>query len=210
MQPPIIHMKEDVAMNEERAPSIRDDVWITQKSRMKSEQRLHKYNKYLNFLIVYYAFFLICLSVFRLGNSSFGVNASAELVLSVGVFSLSIFAFASDFGGGASKYRECYLRLGKLLASTKSDEDIRKEYNEILAGYENHKEADYTRLVIERKLIRKQSLKGSSGKEVEMSWLGYTKYFATALALHFIAILPLFVPIGLLFLSNISGEISEC
>lgn len=190
--------------------NIKNDIWITQKSRMNSEKRLQRYNSYLNFLIVYYAFFLICLSVYRLSEVSLGVAASAELVLSIGVFSLSVFTFASNFNGRAAKYRECYLRLGKLSASQKTNQEIEDEYHEILAGYENHEERDYLRLVIDRKLLRKKEITGSSGETITLSNWGYVKYALSYLGLNFVAIILLLIPLILIFRTNIMGAFCEC
>lgn len=195
-------------------PNIKDitnNIWLTKKSRMNSEQRLKVYHYYSNFLIIYYAFLLICVNIVVLDFESFEdfeFNGAIELILSVGVFSLSIFTFASDFSGRAARYRECYLRLGQLTEQGLTPEDLKKSYDAVLLGYENHSPRDYEKIIIDNKIRRGKVITSSSGDDISFSKGAIASYYLRYFLRMGIAAIPLLLPVWLMLKLGLWTRIS--
>lgn len=173
--------------------SIKKNIWFTEKSRINAENRYKHYNFIVNALIIAYSFALICLSIYKGYTEQANFPDFLQLILSVGVFTLSSITFGANYHGKAADFRECYLRLGVLGRSNDNEKDITNSYNEILQSYQNHSGDDYLKIIIDSKLLYKTELTRTNGEPITLSRLIYAKYFAKKF-FYYLGILLAFMP----------------
>lgn len=150
------------------ADNIRDKIWFTAHIRMRSEARLRSNSTRLNILIFWFSTALTCLTVYQL-TAPKSVNRDViSAVLAICVFGLSIFIPTFGLERQADKYRECYLKLQRLLETESDDVKITPLYHDILEAYPNHPSHDYVDFVVDS-YLRNQNLR-SGGDPVTPSW----------------------------------------
>lgn len=184
---------------------INTRIWFTQKARINSEIRFQRYNTVLNWLVISYSFALISVSIFSSSAEETIVSNHLQLILSIAIFTLSCVLFGANFNGRALEHRECYLRLGKLQDSPKTDVEKCEDYHELLAGYQNHRYRDYLKFVIDQKNDKKVAVKNSKGEEITLTKFANFKYFAVSF-FYYLGVAILFLPPILVVLKIISTE----
>jgi hypothetical protein len=127
---------------------LRDRIWITAHVRMRTERRLRSVSKTLNFVTVWYSTILTCLTVYQLVAEKDMLRDVASAALAIAVLALSIFIPSLNLDQQADRFRECYLKLQRLL-DTVSDEDMLKsQYFDVLDAYPNHPPTDHIDFVV--------------------------------------------------------------
>lgn len=160
--------KENVA--EEIKRFLNDRVWMTKKTRIEAEARLKLNNIISDILINYYTFFILAVSILSL---VFDTDKADELtimtiILSIGLFGLTLFLSSIGFKQKALQFKESYLKLDDLEIDIKNllrqiyfkeetqiiDEfhKLEKKYLNILSLTDNHSNIDYQKVIISREL----------------------------------------------------------
>lgn len=178
---------------------IKDKIWLTSKTRMNSEVRLKRYDSYANTLIILYSFTLICISISRLIDDNAYIDNLNQVILSLGVFSLSIMIYYADFRGKAAAFRECYLRLDRISDTEKNEEELIKGYHEILLSYPNHDDMDFYKLVIGNPLDKGNEISDSNGQTIKPAWLKKIGHWLKSVFVHIVFTILLCFPLYLLF-----------
>lgn len=171
---------------------MREKIWITSKTRMNAERRLRRYDRLSHLLVSYYSLLLILLFVFS--DEIFRDESLSQRVglgLSIAVFVLTLILHGFHFGSTADKFRDCYLKLQKLLSQ---DGDVSDQYDDILQYYPNHEPRDYYDLIVRNWLDGSGIIQSTQGgPAVVPSRLMIVEYFmrratfvAFGYAVHFI------------------------
>lgn len=180
---------------------IKKTIWLTSKSRMNSEVRLKRYDLYANILIIIYSFTLICVSISRsIDGESAGNNLNdfQQVILSVGVFTLSVIIYFADFRGKAASFRECYLRLDKLKDTETSETKLIQGYHEILHGYPNHDDIDYSKLIIGNPMDTGHKIKDANDSPITPTVIKTVQFLILSISVHVIFVALLVFPAYLL------------
>lgn len=127
---------------------IRDRVWLTAHVRMRTEARLRRQSRFLNFLIFWFSTALTCLTVYQLTAVKSPVRDMTSAALAIVVLALSIFVPSLNLDQQADKFRECYLKLQRLLDYTKDNDILLSSYYDVLEAYPNHPANDYIDFVV--------------------------------------------------------------
>lgn len=130
---------------------LSDKIWITRKTRIKSEQRFVNANKTTNLLVVWYSTVLVFISIWNMKYPN--VNLDIYLVFgSISALIVSIFITSLNYSERSMAMKNCYIKLDELYSRVKRAEesnDIVKienyenEYTNILLNIENHSEFDF-------------------------------------------------------------------
>lgn len=139
--------------------SFRDKrVYITKKVRMNSEARLNKNNIHSIILVNVYTFTILCFSIFSITNETDSKFELLGLIVSIGLFGVSLFVSLFGYREKAIAFKNSYLKINEiegklsilLLNKELSDEELikgysscQKEYNEILDKTDNHIDKDF-------------------------------------------------------------------
>ena len=149
-------MKEDNKSIFTEISDFKDNkVWMTKKSRMESEARMKKNDFISQIAITYYTFLAMVVSVYGIVNNDNNLGV-LSLVISIGLFGLSLFISAIDFKGKAYGYKEAYTQLSdvendleNLLHSDNDNElydkfkQLKEQYNSIIKLTDNHDTIDF-------------------------------------------------------------------
>ncbi|PEK86906.1 SLATT domain-containing protein [Bacillus mycoides] len=152
---------------EEDIIKLRDNkIYVTKKSRMIAEARMNDNHVFSQFLVNYYTFVVLALSIAILIIEDKNKAISLLTVIaSVGLFGVSLFLSNMSYKERALKYKESYLSLGELesklslllrknnLNSTQMIdvfEKYQQEYHNILSKTDNHDEIDYIKVKIDQ------------------------------------------------------------
>lgn len=127
---------------------LRDRIWLTAHIRMKTERRLRSTSRTLNYITVWYSTILTCLSVYQLVAEKQVFRDVASAVLAIAVLALSIFVPSLNLDQQADRFRECYLKLQRLLDTIADDDALTTAYHDVLDAYPNHPPRDYTDFVL--------------------------------------------------------------
>lgn len=136
-------------------------VWITKKSRMNAEQRVNRNDLNTQIIINYYTFWVLAASIWSLKEDNININI-LTVIMSVGLFGISIFINSMNYKEKALKYKDSYHRLShlesqlqQLLESDRSLNGLkeklqqyRNSYNNILELTDNHSCIDYEKVLI--------------------------------------------------------------
>lgn len=168
--------------------SHRDRIWLTAHIRMSSERRLRNTSRTLSYLTVWYSTVLTCLTVYQLIADKNVFRDVTSAALAVALLALSTFVPSLNLEQQADKYRDCYLKLQRLLDTIDSDKELTLAYYDILDAYPNHPPSDYYDFVVKSWLIGQKI--NSSGNAILPTYSmhgGYWlrrigKSFATAVA----------------------------
>lgn len=125
-----------------RIKSFRENqVWVTRKIRIESESRFESINKYNLFIVNYYTFTLLCLSVMALTDINSEYLTIMTVCMSIALFGTSIYISIYGYKEKALAFKMCYLELQHLEAKLECLElENEKSYREILLDYQNLKE----------------------------------------------------------------------
>jgi SMODS and SLOG-associating 2TM effector domain family 5 len=198
----------DITREKEKNNNLREEikslknnrVWITKKSRMEAEARMNRNNILSQVLVNYYTFGVLAFSIWTLVSQDSAMSL-LTVVVSVGLFGLSIFVSAIGYREKALQYKESYLSLNELEFDLKSllrnkllkeDEVItelytlEKKYTDILTKSENHIDSDFIKVLI------KHDMKISAGDLI--------KYYTLKVVFYFFALLLIIAPIILTIL----------
>jgi hypothetical protein len=157
-------------MNADVFERTKNSIWITSHCRMVAEKRYRTYDNVSSFLLSWLSLAVLAWAVVhKTINANLFLDTYTALI-SVFVFAFSIITFGFRFGETSVLYRECYLRLQKLLDCESDPERLVFEYHEILGGYANHGDKDLDALVIQRTLLTKREIRGGDGKNI--IWTG--------------------------------------
>lgn len=153
---------------------LRDRIWITAHIRMKTERRLRSISKTLNFVTVWYSTILTCLTVYQLVASKDAFRDVASAALAIAVLTLSVFVPSLNLDQQADRFRECYLKLQRLLDTVTDNDALKTAYYDVLDAYPNHPPTDRTDFIVASKMSGQEIT--SSGKPVEATnsmFVGY-------------------------------------
>lgn len=158
-------------MSESVNKSIGDRIWITSRVRMISERKALRNQNFSYIIVTYYSLFTVILSVFSSYYSkTYLLLEQLNLSASVVVLVASLVAGGFRFESSATVFRECYLKLQKLLAEDLPPSVKAERYSEILWDYPNHSSNDYYDFIVNHTLWENKNL--NSGDDV----LKYTLY----------------------------------
>ena len=143
-------------------------IWITSKCRMQSERRFRRYNVTSHLLLSWLSLSVISWAVARGSIEQSTYLDIYTAIMSTFIFAFSIIVFGFRFGETAAQHRECYLKLMKLYDGNLPDEDLKRQYQEVLGAHENHSTWDYESLILDRTLLKNDNLWTSS--ESKISW----------------------------------------
>lgn len=147
-------------------PGPTEKIFITSKARMVAESKILLRDKLKNALIGWYSFCLIGLSIGDLTKTitlpNFGV---LSLVISIGLFGLSLSSNSARNFERAAQFRRCYLDLDELYNSQKSTSRKMTEFAKIKSQHENHSNADYEDMLFEA-FIQRKTLNNASSQIV--------------------------------------------
>lgn len=155
---------------------LRDRIWITAHIRMKTERRLRVTAKALNVLTVWYSTILACLTVYQLVAPKAVFRDVACAVLAVAVLALSIFVPSLNLDQQADRFRECYLKLQRLLDTLADDEALKTPYYDVLDAYPNHPPGDRTDFVVSSHLAGQKLT--SAGEPIETTLTMLASYWS--------------------------------
>lgn len=153
-------------------------VWVTKKTRMSSEERMNSNNIYSIFIINYYTFIIVVLSVLGLiYNEEFSFVVSVfSVMVSIGLFGISLYISLYGYRERALKYKQSYLELSTVeskaedlmmrlrLTDITLDKaitrftDLKAEYNHILDKTENHSTFDRLNYLKDRDKLNRGGL----------------------------------------------------
>lgn len=140
------------------------------------------------------AWYSLCLIGASIANYKRGETAPFDeaylIFLSVAVFTLTLWIAGQGYGEVAARYKECYLRLQKLLVSAKSDIDLSDEYYDLISAYDNHALRDYDDFLVQSAVLRSAAVTDSSNNEVQPTRTQTFMFFGrrVAYALFWIAL----------------------
>jgi len=125
--------------------SLENRIWLTKKSRIKAETRLLGLELRDKILNIYYALFLVIVTminysnIFKLENQSLKNLDFLIMILSVIALVFSVYTLSTRYGERAKDMRVCYTELGKLEFKLKNTdfevmeiEKVNNEYQDIL------------------------------------------------------------------------------
>lgn len=123
---------------------------------MKTERRLRSTSRTLNYITVWYSTILTCLSVYQLVADKQVFRDVASAMLAIAVLAMSIFVPSLNLDQQADRFRECYLKLQRLLDTISDDDALTTAYYDVLDAYPNHPPRDYADLVVASHLAGQQ------------------------------------------------------
>lgn len=135
---------------------LRDRIWLTAHIRMKTERRLRSTSRTLNYITVWYSTILTCLSVYQLVAEKQVFRDVASAMLAIAVLTLSIFVPSLNLDQQADRFRECYLKLQRLLDTISDYDALKTAYHDVLEAYPNHASRDYTDFVLASHLAKQE------------------------------------------------------
>ena len=145
-------------------------IYLTYKARIKSEAKLRLFSKLANFLIIWYSFWMIVVSI---AQASQIVRVDYfEIILassSVAIFASSVFLATGIIEKRAGDFRACYLELQKIYNSQLSEAQKMKRYADALTRYPNHSSRENADVILDT-WRRGGTLYDTKG-EIPLSWM---------------------------------------
>lgn len=154
---------------------LRDRIWITAHIRMRSESRIRALSKRLTFVTVWYSTVLTCLTVYQLVAPKVTFRDVTSAALAIAVLALSMFVPSLNLDQQADRFRECYLKLQRILDIVADDEALKTAYYDILDAYPNHPPTDRTDFIVSSYLNGQEVT--NSGKPIEPTWAMLVSYW---------------------------------
>lgn len=127
-----------------------ENIYLTSRIRMTAEVRLKRAGKLINYLITWYSFSLIALSVLDTSKVFNIPNFSVfSIAFSIAILVASLILQGERHQERAERFRECYLKLQGLYRNQSlAPESVIESYQNILDNYENHSEYDYQSTIV--------------------------------------------------------------
>ncbi|WP_158997823.1 SLATT domain-containing protein [Pigmentibacter ruber] len=192
----------------ENVQELEKNIVITKNSRMKAEVRLKFYSFWLNTGVAISSIIIVIINVIILVFPDYDrkhILTFVSLFYSLLILISSLLIWSRNFEIRANNFKDCYLRLDKLLRELKSTNDeikIGKKYDSILKKFENHETVDYIDAMLEFNI--KQKKDQSSYKKMRLITLNekIKHYFFKIIRILFyilIVIAPLIFSYYLIF-----------
>lgn len=124
-------------------------LWLTHKARINASERLRTASKFARLLTSYYSAFLIICAVTSFLSRPSTLSFIMQLSLSLAVFTASLYIPALRMDERAEAFKRNYIDMDDVQADVEDAEEaaqlveLRKRYNQLLQGCENHSTADY-------------------------------------------------------------------
>lgn len=154
--------------------NLRDRIWLTARIRMISEARLRSLSRTLSVLTVWYSTILTCLTVYQLTVPADSVRNVASAALAIAVLVLTVFVPSLNLDSDADRFRECYLKLQRLLDTVPDHEALNLAYHDILEAYPNHTNRNRTDCIAASHLDGAKL--STAGKEIQVSFSMWVSY----------------------------------
>ncbi|MGO4890416.1 SLATT domain-containing protein [Anaerobacillus sp. MEB173] len=133
---------------------FKETISDTRKARILAAERYKKKENFYHFINIYYAVFLVVLSIINLNiEDPTGQLAQTLLIFSILAFTFSIVIYSLNLKEKYFNFKNNYIALSKLYSEIENIdnskvaeyqlEKIKKEYNILLETCENHDELDY-------------------------------------------------------------------
>lgn len=131
-----------------------DRIWITRKSRIIAEQRFLRANSISNFLVIWYSFTLMVVTIWNLKYPNDYLNIFL-IFGSIAVLIASVVVASQKYSERSLAMKNCYLKLDELYLKVKRAEgnldeqllqNLEGEYLTIIQNVENHSDNDYLTL----------------------------------------------------------------
>ena len=131
-----------------------DRIWKTRKSRIIAEKRLIRASSISNYLVIWYSFALVIVTIWNLKYPNDYLNIFLVFG-SIAVLVASVVVASQKYSERSFAMRNCYLKLDELYlkfkrAEEKNDpqllQDLEAEYLTIIQNVENHSDIDYLTL----------------------------------------------------------------
>ncbi|MEK4172166.1 SLATT domain-containing protein [Lysinibacillus sp. FSL L8-0312] len=148
----------------EEIEKFRDNrVWTTKKVRMIAEERMNRNNLNSIILVNYYTFFILCYSIIGLKYGSSDILSIASVIISIGLFGVSLFVSLYGYREKALAYKQSHLELDKIESKLgilildegiehndllKTFDKYKMEYNEVISKTENHSNLDFLKFKV--------------------------------------------------------------
>ena len=156
--------------------NVKDNIWITSRARMIVERKSLRNQTASYLTVTYYSIFTILISIFsEFYSKTYSKLDEINLAASVVVLVASLVAGGFRFEAKANVFRECYLKLQKLLKDNCTEEQRASRYDDILWDYPNHTTADYYDLIIQHTYWEGKKLTNGSEeiKRTKYIWFSY-------------------------------------
>lgn len=149
-------------------------------------------NQNVSFLAVtYYSVFTVILSIFEtFYTKTFPAIDQINLSASIVVLVASLVASGFRLEARAASFRECYLKLQKLLDQDKPELEKKAYYRDLLLDFPNHTTRDYHDFIVTHVFFEKKKLKNGSD-EIPSTKFMVLSYF-TRSAAYWLIMLILF------------------
>jgi hypothetical protein len=177
---------------------LRDRVWITAHIRMRSESRLRTLSRRLTYVTVWYSTMLTCLTVYQLVAPKDPFRDATSAALAIAVLALSMFVPSLNLDQQADRFRECYLKLQRLLDTVADDEELQSAYYDVLDAYPNHPPTDRTDFIVSAYLNGQEVT--NSGRPIETTRAMLASYWFRQVRGVVVAVLGGLAPALLYFL----------
>ena len=146
----------DINEFEKEKHAFIERVKKTKYCRINAFKRCNEWKTFLIFISFVYNMCLVVVSIFSISlfKEQYWMNVFIT-ILSVIVFTISLFVSSLDYSRKANEYCRCYEALDEIINQTKSCENedeleaIESKYSTIIAFSINHEECDYLRFKFE-------------------------------------------------------------
>lgn len=175
---------------------------------MTTEARLRFTSLVSNAMLSWYSFALIVFSLLDLSNKFSIANFSMiSAVVSIAIFSMSIFVYGERYSDRAEQFRSCYLKLQSLYESNLTTPMKMQRYAEILSLYENQSDKDYDEMLFDA-FLRSQKLENAHGP-VRISLVKFFEVLAKRLLRGALLAAIIFLPLwfGIIWVSPITSQV---
>jgi len=141
---------------------------------------------------------LTCLTVYQLVAPKETFRDATSAALAIAVLALSMFVPSLNLDQQADRFRECYLKLQRLLDTVADDEALKTAYYDVLDAYPNHPPTDRTDFMVSSYMNGQEVT--NSGKPIETTWTMLASYWFRQLRGVVAAVLGGLAPALLYFL----------
>lgn len=141
---------------------LENNIWITRKCRINAAERLQGNENFFRFISIWYSIATTTCALINLFWLHDSVLDVATLIFSIATTDFFLYLDAKNYKDRYLSFKDNYISLNVLLAKIKRCKidgikaqdftDISKEYNELLAKVENHKQKDLIKLMVDEKL----------------------------------------------------------
>lgn len=176
--------------------NLLDNIWFTRKARIQASERLRWNSLHSQLVLIVYSLANVTFSIAALKYPDF-LDGDSDIVLitmSICILVISMFITNIDFKGRSQSFKENYIKLQLLEASTTDNESCSIKYAELLHECENHQPIDdaYFRVINSSSL---KTRKPTATEYVKVYFYRFIRFsvllFLYLAPLMLLAILPL-------------------